>query len=115
VSPRTSLTMKRTGTFPPADSTGPDDTDLPAPAHSERIACPVEQAVYRVEEAAVVLRMSRAATYAALRRGQIPARRVGRRWLIPRHALHTWLNATERTTPEQPQNGPASTTWGRSR
>lgn len=78
-------------------------TEENTPDPSTRSTCAAEDAVYRVKEAAVVLKLSRAATYAALRRGQIPARRVGRRWLIPRHALHTWLNTAEQITPE--------TTW----
>lgn len=36
-----------------------------------------------VDEAAQRLQLSRGATYDAVRRGEIPAIRLGRRWLIP--------------------------------
>jgi hypothetical protein len=29
-----------------------------------------------------------------VRTGQIPARRLGTRWVVPRRAFHTWLDAT---------------------
>lgn len=35
--------------------------------------------------------LSRASFYAGLNRGDIPALRVGRRFIIPRHAFMKWL------------------------
>ena len=43
--------------------------------------------VLTVEETATVLRLSRGATYEAVRQGQIPSLRLGRRLLIPKAGL----------------------------
>lgn len=48
--------------------------------------------VLTVTEAARLLRLSRNSTYAAVKRGEIPSRRVGRRLLIPRDALQRFLD-----------------------
>ena len=48
-----------------------------------------------VREAAAALKIGRGLAYEAVRRGEIPAIRVGRRLLIPRRALEKLL--------EQPQ------------
>jgi excisionase family DNA binding protein len=44
-----------------------------------------------VEEAAEALGISRNAAYAAVNAGQIPAIRVGRRWLVPKIAFERML------------------------
>jgi hypothetical protein len=36
--------------------------------------------------------MSRANTYVLLKAGDIPARRLGSRWIIPRHRFQQWLD-----------------------
>jgi excisionase family DNA binding protein len=46
-----------------------------------------------VEEAAAALGVGRDAGYEAVRRGQIPALRVGRAWRVPRAALMKMLEA----------------------
>jgi excisionase family DNA binding protein len=46
-----------------------------------------------VEEAAATLGVSRASAYEAVRRGEIPAIRIGRRVLVPRAALDRLLSA----------------------
>ena len=46
-----------------------------------------ERVVLNVEEARVLLGLSRGLMYEAIRRGEIPSLRVGRRILIPRAAL----------------------------
>lgn len=61
---------------------------------------PIEE-VLTVAEAAQLLRMSKNALYAAIRRGEIPHRRVGRRILCGRTALLNWLAASE-APPERP-------------
>ncbi len=43
--------------------------------------------VLTVEETARYLRLSRGSTYAAIKRGDIPTVRIGRRILIPKAAL----------------------------
>ncbi len=50
-----------------------------------------EPLVYTVEEVAAELRIGRSAAYEAVRRGEIPAVRVGRAWRIPRHQLEALL------------------------
>ena len=48
-----------------------------------------------VEEAAALLGISRAFAYEAVRRGEIPSIRIGRRVLIPRVALDRLVNSPE--------------------
>ena len=50
-----------------------------------------------VEETASVLGLGRTATYEAVRRGQLPSRRLGHRIIIPVPALLEWLG-TDRST-----------------
>lgn len=50
-----------------------------------------DRLVYTVTEAAGVLGISRAKAYEEVRAGAIPARRLGRRWVVPKAQLHTWL------------------------
>lgn len=49
--------------------------------------------VLTVEEAAVLLRLSRGTAYEAVKRGDIPTLRIGRRLLVPRAALLRLLEA----------------------
>jgi len=65
-------------------------TTLPADA---RAVTPVRRATYTIAEVCALLGISRATAYAMLRAGAIPARRLGTRWIIPRHRLDTWLNS----------------------
>jgi excisionase family DNA binding protein len=46
-----------------------------------------------IEETASLLGLGRTATYEAARRGQIPARRLGRRVVVPVPALLEWLSS----------------------
>jgi excisionase family DNA binding protein len=55
-----------------------------AAAKDERVNEPL---VLSVEEAAELLGLSRGSAYQAVRCGDIPAVRVGRRWLVPRARL----------------------------
>ena len=55
---------------------------------------PVQRLTMTVEEAAVVLGISRATAYDAVSRGEIPCIRIGRRILIPKVALERLLDAT---------------------
>lgn len=48
--------------------------------------------VLTVEEAARFLRISRGLGFAAARRGDLPAVRLGRRLLVPRARLLAWLH-----------------------
>ena len=49
--------------------------------------------VITVEEASEILRISRNGAYEAVKRGEIPSIRIGRRVLIPRVALEKMLRA----------------------
>jgi len=55
---------------------------------------PVERVTLTVPEAAQLLGISRNEAYLAVQRGELPARRIGRRILIPRVALERWLAET---------------------
>lgn len=48
--------------------------------------------VLTVQEAARILRISRNATYEAIRLGVLPALRIGRRILVPKRALERLLS-----------------------
>jgi excisionase family DNA binding protein len=54
-----------------------------------------EREVLTVEEAAVFLRLSRGTAYEAVRRGDIPVIRIGRRLLVPRVRLLAMLENGE--------------------
>ena len=43
-----------------------------------------------IEEIADRLSIGRLAVYALLERGEIPAIRLGRRWIVTRHAYEAW-------------------------
>ena len=49
--------------------------------------------VMTVDEAAAALGISRGLAYQLVRQGDIPSLRLGRRIVIPRHALEAKLNA----------------------
>ncbi|MFI6330067.1 helix-turn-helix domain-containing protein [Micromonospora chersina] len=53
---------------------------------------PVASAVYTVAETAAILRLSLGSTYALVRSGEIPALKLGDRWVIPWGRLHRWLD-----------------------
>ena len=48
--------------------------------------------VYTVEEAAELLGLSRSSTYEAVRLGDIPSLRIGRRYLIPKQSVENLLS-----------------------
>lgn len=51
-----------------------------------------ERMALTVQEAALVLRLGQGSVYAAIHRGELPARRVGKRWIIPRASLERFLD-----------------------
>jgi excisionase family DNA binding protein len=66
-----------------------------------------ESAVYTVKEVAGLLRLSLGSTYALIREGEIPAKKMGARWVIPKRRFHAWLDECA---------GPADdSTWGKGR
>jgi excisionase family DNA binding protein len=52
--------------------------------------------VYTVPQVAALLAISPHTAYAMVRSGQIPARRLGTRWVVPRQVFHVWLDSTPR-------------------
>ena len=50
-----------------------------------------DRLIYTVDETSRLLKLSRGATYEAIRRGQIFSIRIGRRILVPRVALEKLL------------------------
>jgi excisionase family DNA binding protein len=54
-----------------------------------------------VSEAAAALKIGRGLAYDAVRRGEIPAIRVGKRLLIPRRALERLLEQGQLVTSDQ--------------
>lgn len=53
-------------------------------------------AVYTPKQVAAMLGLARALVYELLNTGQIPAKRLGKRWIIPRAVFDTWLNNVEK-------------------
>jgi excisionase family DNA binding protein len=47
---------------------------------------------YTVKEVADLLRLSLGGTYQAIRAGEIPAKRIRGRWIVPVHRFHAWLD-----------------------
>jgi excisionase family DNA binding protein len=60
---------------------------------------PPERRVATVDETAVILRLSRGATYEGIRRKEIPSVRVGRRLLVPVAALERMLTGNPGVCP----------------
>jgi excisionase family DNA binding protein len=50
------------------------------------------RAVYTVAEVSHLLSLSRGNTYAMVRTGEIPSKKIGNRWVIPKDRFHAWLN-----------------------
>jgi excisionase family DNA binding protein len=57
-------------------------------------------AVFTVCEVAKILRIGKISAYQAIARGDVPCIRIGRRILIPRHALELILNPSPLPKPE---------------
>ena len=47
---------------------------------------------YTVSEVAARLGIGRCMAYDLVRQGVIPAKRLGRRWIVPRARFNAWLN-----------------------
>ena len=54
-----------------------------------------------VKEVADFLELNEKTVYAALTAGEIPGRKIGKRWVICRDALLDWLWSTERARPKR--------------
>jgi excisionase family DNA binding protein len=73
----------------PADDQLARSIDIPAKGH---VLMPA-RVTYTVPEVAALLGISRATTYAMLRAGEIPARRIGSRWIIACRRFDAWLQS----------------------
>ncbi|BEL10331.1 hypothetical protein Q0Z83_085220 [Actinoplanes sichuanensis] len=60
---------------------------------------PVGRVVYTVKEVAEMLSLALGGTYALIRSGEIPAIKLGGRWVIPKGRFHAWLDSC-RVEPE---------------
>ena len=67
--------------------TGMDEATAPL-----RISELGDRVTLSVEEVALLLGLGRTAAYEAIRRGQIPSRKLGRRLIVPVPALLEWLS-----------------------
>jgi excisionase family DNA binding protein len=61
---------------------------------------PAGRMVYTVKEVAEMLQLNLGGTYVLIRSGQIPAKKLGNRWVIPIHRFHAWLDAQTEPGPE---------------
>lgn len=67
-------------------------------------AVDVRSLVYSVAEVAQLLNLALGGTYALVRSGDIPARKLGGRWVIPKQAFHEWLENTTIEPDPQPHS-----------
>ena len=66
-----------------------------------------ERQTFTVEEVRAVLGLGRNAVYEAVRRGEIPAIRIGGRWLVPRASLERLLRGQSTVRPVKEDTGDA--------
>ena len=73
---------------------------MPSPAHDYPALTLIKGRVtISVEEVAAVLGIGRSMAYEAVRSGQLPSRRLGRRIVIPVPLLLDWLGASADRVP----------------
>lgn len=63
-----------------------------------------ERQTFTVEQAARIMGIGRNSAYEAIRRGEIPVLRIGRRLLVPKKALEDMLSSGSRHEPEAVHN-----------
>ena len=73
----------------PAPQQRPDQGE---PLSTNAIQLTENRAVYTVAEVSHLLSLSRGNTYAMVRTGEIPSKKIGNRWVIPKDRFHAWLN-----------------------
>jgi excisionase family DNA binding protein len=84
-------------------SLAPRLTGQPVPASARSTSSIVAmsgRAVYTVAEVAVMLSLSTGSTYALVRAGEIPAKKMGARWVIPKRRFHAWLDGLPEASDE---------------
>jgi excisionase family DNA binding protein len=80
---------------PPAGNPNAHQTANTEPA-------PLGRMVYTVKETAHLLSLSLGTTYQLIRSGEIPAIKLGGRWVIPKRRLHEWINNLPTVEPTEP-------------
>jgi excisionase family DNA binding protein len=81
------MTDQTSSTAPPGGSHVADVVDI----RTGGIVLAPARVTYTVPEIAALLGISRATAYALLRTGDIPARRIGSRWIIACRRFDLWL------------------------
>jgi excisionase family DNA binding protein len=76
------------------------DTDPPDSAPPGDVVQVDGGAVYTVKEVSQHLRISLGGTYALIRSGEIPAKKLGGRWVIPKRRFAAWLDSCAREPAE---------------
>ena len=80
---------------------------MPSSVHNYPTLAPIQGHVTAsVEEVANALGVTRSVVYEAVRTGQLPSRRLGRRIVIPVPMLLEWLGASPDHTPFRPAGRP---------
>ena len=69
-----------------------DALDAARPA-APALAGQPQRAVYTVKETSHLLSLSLGGTYALIRSGEIPAIKLGGRWVVPKRRFQEWLDA----------------------
>ena len=64
-------------------------------------SAPVGSLTYTVAQVAEMLSLNLGGTYRMIRSGDIPARKLGGRWVVPRRAFHDWLESCVEVTAEE--------------
>lgn len=72
-----------------------DHATTEIPAIGQR---PAGKVTYTVKEVAVMLGINLGGTYQLIRNGEIPAMKLGGRWIVPVHRFHTWLGTDDVTS-----------------
>ncbi len=78
----------------------------PTPTSTATTSRRNELAVYTVKEVSILLRLSLGSTYALVRAGEIPAKKMGARWVIPKRRFHAWLDSETEPDTEATDPGP---------
>ena len=74
-----------------------------------------DRLVYTVQEVAALLGLGLSGTYTLVRKGTIPAIKVGARWVVPKQRFHAWLDGIEDqdVEPDRPRVTDVSATESR--
>ncbi len=77
---------------PPAKPT-PESASLPTPTPPAPLAVRSEQLAYTIKEASAALGVSKATIYRTLANGELHAKKLGSRTLIPADEIRRWISS----------------------